>query len=378
MMREDLAHLVRLALLEQSDDIRLFVARLVRKYRGVDTDLAEQFDNLLKSRHSRSSGPLRKTERSTPFVSSQTLPTDEESRLSLLKFHENSTQDPPLLSGRVRDALRQLVRERHGFEELHRIGLIPTRSAIFIGKPGVGKTLTARWLADQLGLPLFVLDLTAVMSSFLGKTGSNLRSAIDFAKQKPCVLLLDEIDAIAKRRNDETDVGELKRLVTVMLQEVEDWPATGLLLAATNHPELIDPALWRRFDLLVTFEMPGIESIKEAIVRFFGPDYSRFHKWRDILATAFCGESFSDIERAIHRFRRTLALKMASELEIVEDFVSSRVFVLERQGRIDLALLLAKETNLSQHRISDVTGVSRDTIRKYAAEKNGRKGRSEI
>ena len=132
------------------------------------------------------------------------------------------------------------------------MGLSPTRSAIFVGPPGVGKTLTARWLASQLGVPLYVLDLTAVMSSLLGRSGTNLRAALDFAKRSPCVLLLDEIDAIAKRRSDDTDIGELKRLVTVILQEVDEWPATGLLLAATNHAELIDPALWRRFDLVIT------------------------------------------------------------------------------------------------------------------------------
>jgi hypothetical protein len=93
-----------------------------------------------------------------------------------------------------------------------------------------------------------VLDLIVVMSSYLGKTGNNLRSALDHAKANEAILLLDEIDAIAKRRSDESDVGELKRLVTVMLQEVDDWPDTDLLLAATNHPELVDPALWRRFD----------------------------------------------------------------------------------------------------------------------------------
>ena len=98
---------------------------------------------------------------------------------------------------------------------------------------------------------------------------------------------MDEIDAIAKRRSDDTDVGELKRLVTVILQEVDEWPATGLLLAATNHPDLIDPALWRRFDLMITFKAPELPAIKDAIKRFLGPDYALFGRWIDILAFAF-------------------------------------------------------------------------------------------
>ena len=95
------------------------------------------------------------------------------------------------------------------------------------------------------------------MSSYLGRTGSNIRHVLDYAKGVDGVLLLDELDAIAKRRDDATDVGELKRLVTVLLQEIDDWPSSGLLIAATNHPGLLDPAVWRRFELRVSFPMPG-------------------------------------------------------------------------------------------------------------------------
>ena len=97
----------------------------------------------------------------------------------------------------------------------------PTRSALFTGPPGVGKTLAAKWMARELGQPLAILDLSAVMSSFLGRTGSNVRAVLDFARDRRCILLLDEFDAVAKRRDDTSEIGELKRLVTVLLQEID-------------------------------------------------------------------------------------------------------------------------------------------------------------
>ncbi len=366
-VQSDLAQLIRLALAEQTEDVRLFVARLVRKYRNTDPELAEQMDLYLRAKTPRSSAPMRKA--AQPALPTQTLPVDDESRLSLLKvFKDEPSREQPLLSLDLEETLSQLIQERRQTERLASMGLSPTRSAIFVGPPGVGKTLTARWLASQLGVPLYVLDLTAVMSSLLGRSGSNLRTALDFSKRGPCVLLLDEIDAIAKRRSDDADIGELKRLVTVILQEVDEWPATSLLLAATNHAELIDPALWRRFDLVINFKAPEMPAVKQAIKRFLGQDYALFGRWIDILTFVFNGESFSDIERDLQRFRRAVALGTASDADLIEEFVKSRALVLERQGRIDLAVLLAKQTRLSQHTISDITGVSRDTIRKYASE----------
>ncbi|MCW5257943.1 AAA family ATPase [Verminephrobacter aporrectodeae subsp. tuberculatae] len=373
-VQSDLAQLTRLALAEQTEDVRLFVARLVRKYRSTDPDLAERMNLYLRTKAPRAA--LMRKVASAPISSAQPLPVDDESRLSLLKvFKDGPDREQPLLALDLEETLSQLIQERRQAKRLASMGLNPTRSAIFVGPPGVGKTLTARWVASQLDVPLYVLDLTAVMSSLLGRSGSNLRTALDFAKRSPCVLLLDEIDAIAKRRSDDADVGELKRLLTVLLQEVDEWPATGLLLAATNHAELIDPAIWRRFDLVIHFKVPEMPAVKQAIKRFLGSDHALFSRWIDILTFVFHGESFSDIERDIQRFRRTVALGRASDTDLIEEFIKSRAFVpgrtvMERQGRIELAVLLSKQTHMSQHTISDITGVSRDTIRKYTSEQS--------
>lgn len=363
-MRNDLAQVIRLALSERTEDVRLFTARLLRKYRQSDPELAEQLDGSLRRRPASASGVLRSGAESE--ASSQVPPVDDESRLALLRlFQDEPDREPPVLGEQVEATLNQLIEERQQMRHLASLGLSPTRSAIFVGRPGVGKTLTARWLAARLGVPLYVLDLTAVMSSLLGRSGTNLRAALDFAKRTNCVLLLDEIDAIAKRRSDDADVGELKRLVTVILQEVDDWPETGLLLAATNYPELIDPALWRRFDLIVEFKMPDDRAIGEAVRRFFGPDTSTFGPSVETLEIALRGKSFSDIEKEIQRMRRVVALGRATAQDVVTDSIRAQASDLSRQERMELAIRLHSNGTMSQHVISAITNVSRDTIRKH-------------
>ncbi|EMM7218168.1 MULTISPECIES: AAA family ATPase [Enterobacter] len=367
-IQSDLAQLVRLVIAEQYDDVRLYVARLVRKYRETMPALSEQLDLYLRNKPQKPAQGLRKATMPKP-TQSQVMPVDEDSRLTLLKAPNEKITSKPLLSNQIEDSLDQIILERKHIDRLKTLGLQPTRSAIFVGPPGVGKTLTASWLAQKLGVPFYVLDLTAVMSSYLGKSGNNLRAALDFAKRGPCVLLLDEIDSIAKKRSDDSDVGELKRLVTVILQEVDEWPSSSLLLAATNFAELIDPALWRRFDLVLNFEKPNSESIKEAIKRFLGPDYAIFARWIDLLVIMFKDESFSNIERSINKFRRSVALGISSDEELIESFIKDGLSDLDRNERIEIAVNLNRHSKLSQHAISDLTGVSRDTIRKYSSKK---------
>jgi len=106
-------------------------------------------------------------------------------------------------------------------------------------------------------LPLATLDLAAAISSLLGRTGLNLRRVLDHGRRAPCVLFLDEFDAVAKRRDDPSDLGELKRAVNVLLKEMEQWPSSSVLVAATNHPALLDPAVFRRFDTVIALPLPG-------------------------------------------------------------------------------------------------------------------------
>jgi len=362
----ELVNSIRLSLTTGTDDVRLYTAKLVRKYRNQSPELAKKLENLLKETNSARSF-IRKNTLHSDSQNDTSLPSDEKTQMSILKFISvEEPIDKPLYSNKVDLSINSILNERKKADLLLKNDLQPTRSAIFTGKPGLGKTITAQWLAQQLDLPFLVLDLTTVMSSYLGKTGANLRAALDYAKTNKCVLLLDEIDSIAKKRGDSGDVGELKRLVTVILQEIENWPNKSLLLAATNHPELLDPAIWRRFDHIIEFEMPDADLRKSAIKLFLNKDFKKLTKWVDLLAFMYKGLSLSEIERTIIQIRRTLLL---SETPI-EDVITENIRHMILRNDLDkkelkkhLVELISKK-KISQRKASEISGISRDTLRK--------------
>jgi SpoVK/Ycf46/Vps4 family AAA+-type ATPase len=200
------------------------------------------------------------------------------------------------------------------------------------------------------------------MSSFLGRTGNNVRVVLDYAKERDCVLLLDELDAVAKRRDDSTEIGELKRLVTVLLQEIDDWPSTGLLLAATNHSDLLDSAVWRRFESVIRFALPDDTHLGTMCQQLL--DLPPDSAWITILGTALRGLSFSDAAQCVRRARRTAVLHGDDTTTVLEHIVRERIDGLNRSDRRSVAMLLTKQTDISQREVSRLTGVSRDTIRK--------------
>ncbi len=356
-LSNEMLEVARLALEGKTSDVRLYLAKLIRRMRKEDPAYASKLENLLKSEPARSNGVLRKTNsKEESFYQGEGL--------SLLRDFQSKNESTPLLDNSVKVLLQQIVMERKYSEKLEENGLYPTSSIIFQGPPGVGKTMTAHWLARELDLPLYILDLTAVMSSLLGRTGSNLRSVLDYAKSHSCVLFLDEIDAIAKKRSDESDVGEIKRLVNVLLQEIEDWPQQGVLIAATNHPELVDPALWRRFDLDIGFELPSEENVRKAVVEFLGDDIESFSSIVDLLVDSQKGESYSNIKRTINKLRK---LKLISPKEFEKNcihYLSPSVSEMSRQERISFAVKLVSDFSFPKQKAAKLLGVSRDTIRK--------------
>ncbi len=202
--------------------------------------------------------------------------------------------------------LREVVEERLNRDRLELAGVSPTRSLLLSGPPGVGKTLAAKWLASEIGIPLVSLDLASVVSSYLGSSGRNIKAVLDYAQSGPCVLLLDEFDAVAKRRDDDTDIGELKRIVNVLLVELDRWPDTSLLVAATNHPQLLDPAIGRRFDRHLELKLPGLEERMQILDRL---DESLSGDVRSLVSTMLEGASGSEVVKTLETAKRRAVLK---------------------------------------------------------------------
>jgi SpoVK/Ycf46/Vps4 family AAA+-type ATPase len=163
-----------------------------------------------------------------------------------------------VLTPTTRSRIEKILAEYRSRTRLAEAGLAPSSRILFWGPPGCGKTLTAQWLAGELGIPFGLVRLSAVITSYVGETASNLQKIFQQANETPLVILLDEADAIAKNREDRNDVGELKRVVNSLLQAMDELkPGRSIVIFASNHQHLFDPAIWRRFDEVVEFPLPA-------------------------------------------------------------------------------------------------------------------------
>lgn len=168
-----------------------------------------------------------------------------------------------MLSKSVRSACLELVEEQLRADVLRAHGMEPRHRILLVGPPGNGKTSLAGSIAYELGLPLFTVRYDAIMTSFLGETAQKLRRLFEYVRIEPCVLFFDEFDAIGKERGDIHETGEIKRVVTTLLLQLDDLPSYCVLVGATNHPELLDRATWRRFQLQLDLERPNDEQMTD-------------------------------------------------------------------------------------------------------------------
>lgn len=213
-----------------------------------------------------------------------------------------------VLAGTLEKRLARVVREHRAVRSIRSRGLSPRRKLLLVGKPGTGKTLTASALAGELGLPLFVVRLDGLITKFMGETSAKLRFIFDAMNQTRGVYLFDEFDSIGSERGFSNDVGEIRRVVNSFLQMVERDESDSLIIAATNHIDLLDRALFRRFDDIIEFDRPDETRIKELLRRRLAGFKTKGVRWADI-AKAALGLSYADIVRAIEDAVKTVLIE---------------------------------------------------------------------
>ncbi|QKS88464.1 ATP-binding protein [Curtobacterium flaccumfaciens pv. flaccumfaciens] len=199
--------------------------------------------------------------RALPRLSTKSsLPVDRESSAPLCEVvFPDAGPVQPVLQQRAESAFEGLVREWTHEEALHAAGLSVSRSLLLYGPPGTGKTTLALNLASRMGRPAVIARLDGLISSFLGNTARNLGALFDFCNRYDTVLVLDEFDAVAKIRDDPNEVGEIKRVVNALLQNLDKRADVGLTIAITNHDQLLDAAIWRRFEHQIRLGLPDAE-----------------------------------------------------------------------------------------------------------------------
>ncbi len=224
-------------------------------------------------------------------------PMDHDKRSPLLEIRNPDRFLHDLIIDSTNDDLiLSVIREFRQWDVLESNGLRPNHKLLFCGPPGCGKTVTAEAIATELGLPMVYVRFDSVVSSLLGETASNLRRVFDYIGQDTWVVLFDEFDAIGRSRDDVTEHGEIKRVVSSFLQMLDNFDGRSLIIAATNFEQSLDPALWRRFDEVVRFERPTvhqIEKLMQARLRYIANRRVSIKKY----ASQLEGSTFADVER---------------------------------------------------------------------------------
>jgi|GEM_PF-2125062 len=352
--------LVRLGLRGESSSVRRFTRRIVRE-RVSEFGPKDPLYITLSAELETAATPSRARRRVSPggfFTNSE-----------LVRVVDVDAAPLPILESSVADELHHIVQERNQLETLRHWGLEPSRSVLFTGPPGVGKTMAAASLARQLDLPLLTIDLGYLMSSHLGKSGQNLKEALRAAQEEPCVFFLDEFDSVAKSRSDLSDVGELKRLVNLLLVELDSWKSSSLLVAATNRASSLDDAVWRRFDRVISFKLPSLDvrlAILDEEVRSFQP---RTPSKKSLLALASTtrGMTGADISRLVKNAARGAALSGEQFLPLLELSALAHLratLATNDGGRDTFCEIASRDLGWTQRRIGDELGISHVAVGK--------------
>ena len=260
----------------------------------------------------------------TSLDSFSTKPVDTESRMDIVDITIPQISKEEIVLGRfVEDELNSFIETYKMRDELLKVGLESSNSLLLYGPPGCGKTTVAKYVSSVTGLPLITARLDGLVSSLLGSTAKNIRKIFDYVSTRDCILFLDEFDVIAKLRDDKNELGELKRVVNSLIQNIDSLNNNCILIAATNHHELLDPAIWRRFSKVLTLDKPNQDEIGrllKTLLDSYPNNILNDNKKSKALELALEGFSHSDIKTITHNAARCSVIKQRGDINF-SDFL---------------------------------------------------------
>lgn len=260
------------------------------------------------------------------------IPIDQESRLPIADIiYSNQAIDVQIvLNSSAYEQVDKFLVYYNNVDKLMKSGIDIPNTILLYGPPGCGKSKLASYICSKIKLPLVTARLDGMISSYLGNTSKNIRAIFEYAQTVPCILFLDEFDAIAKVRDDNNELGELKRVVNSLLQNIDQLKNGSIIIAATNHEHLLDPAVWRRFGFKIPIDVPDDASRKN-LVSLFLPENNLSEKEKQILSLSFKGLSGSDIEEICNKSRIDSIL---TDRQISLSLVFKNLFEFRNVGRL--------------------------------------------
>jgi SpoVK/Ycf46/Vps4 family AAA+-type ATPase len=330
------------------------------------SSLTNAYTSERKSSSSSSSGPLSEMSFSVQGV--LPMPKDKDSTLELIEILRSKVRlENVALPEKTKEALLQIIDEQKKAESLLSKGITPTNRVLFCGPPGCGKTLTANAIAGEIDIPVAYVRLDGLVSSYLGQTGTNMRKIFEFVKNKRIMLFLDEFDAIAKKRDDAHELGELKRVVTTLLQNMDSMPGNVFLVAATNHHHLLDPAIWRRFNTSILLEPPNNQQREAIINRFLDEtlvEYKVDVKTLIILTEGMSGAQVCNFLQSLAKYCVMQSVKKnVTKKDIASVWVKqSTLFINEDSDAYTHALYKLNRSGISMRVLEEITGISKSTL----------------